>query len=249
MSTVWFSRPGPGGSLVELRVLEPHHQLAAMELDGELDGELDDADLHEVRWPTGTLADLGVLLEQPDVTTPGHGGVDRLDDDREDLNGEGLNGEGLNGERAEEPLEPHGTQRPSTASMFDGLVEIRPNLVALSDDATNPVWWVQPADGPGHLATLAYALGLLEPHVRVEALDAHLAVMADLVAHERSARALDDEAWSTETYDPRCVACWAEPESHAMVLADAIAERARELVDALSQFPHRMDPTSDPAGF
>ena len=151
---------------------------------------------------------------------------------------------------ADEPAPPAAPQEPRDDVTEDGplddvwesVLQIRPNLVAVADDETNPVWWVQPRRGPGHLATLAYAAGLLGGDDRVAAVAAHVDMLTELVAHERAARALDDD--ELESYEPFCVACWAEPESHAMVLADAVLERTRELVDALSQFGFRLGPSS-----
>ena len=120
---------------------------------------------------------------------------------------------------------------------FSGIVIIEPQLVTQADEETNPVWWIRHRDRPGMLVTLAYALSLLDDRSREEAVHAHLAVIRDLVEHERSARGISDRDGDGELH---CVACVAEPDIHAELLVDAIALRTRELVDAITLYPMKL---------
>lgn len=145
-------------------------------------------------------------------------------------------------------VEPSG---PTDLGEFAGLMELSTPMLAVSDDETNPVWWVTPRDRAGHLGTLAYVVGLMEPRDRAGAIKAHLDVLADLVAHERAAQSLQED-WQDQGFEPRCVACWSESETHLLVLSESICDRARELGDAMALFPFEVSlvlPSPEDPGF
>lgn len=151
-----------------------------------------------------------------------------------------------------EAIEPSSEHlEPVIPEWLTGLVLVEPAGATLSDEETNPSWWVQPPFGPGRLATLSYALGLLSTDLRAAAFEAHLAVLADLVAHERSVHDIlaGSDLLEGVVRRGQCAACQIEPELHVEFLAEAVAERARELVEALAQFPTRITLVEKPDGF
>lgn len=102
-----------------------------------------------------------------------------------------------------------------------------------------PVWWVAERPCPGGQrcgcgpVSLSVALDVVGPADRDRVLTAHLAVLADLLAHEHAARvAAGDDAAEPGDDGPACVACLLEPEAHAATLGDEVADRCLELAEA-----------------
>jgi hypothetical protein len=105
-------------------------------------------------------------------------------------------------------------------------------LCSTRDEDVNPIWWVSGDDGRGAPSSLIEVLDLLAPDRRGPAVAAHLRMLGDIARHEQAAVDVSDGI----SCDPFCTACITEPEVHAMVLADGLTLRAKELADALGVY-------------